>query len=328
MLFGGVDDLATTWLWDGAAWTRAHPAMSPPGRYGAFAAFDPQIGEVLLFGGTLQTGQNASDTWGWDGRTWTVLDSGGGEPSGGGGSNMAWDASLSEMVLATPPSGGRGGGETWVWNGARWMLDVPGTLGMSYVGMLIAFDPLSNSLMAEGCCQSQSNQVLGGLPSTWRWNGSAWSPLATSRHPQDGSSLAVDPSLGRLVPCGCDLGNGLGPEMWVWDGRDWLPGQDPRPPVAPRAAVGDPRIASSWCSAPRSLAWMRWPRPSRCGPRVRSSGSDSAREQGRASGGVSRQPLKPWPSGLLTPVLRRERALAARPRTLERSRRSRRLRRG
>src|ERR1700686_3149747 len=56
VLFGGVDDFDTTWLWNGAAWVRVHPATSPPGRYGASEAFDPQIGEVLLFGGTLQTG--------------------------------------------------------------------------------------------------------------------------------------------------------------------------------------------------------------------------------------------------------------------------------
>src|ERR1700732_2549471 len=48
-------------------------ATSPAGRYGASSAFDPRIGEVLLFGGTLATGENAHDTWAWDGRNWQEL---------------------------------------------------------------------------------------------------------------------------------------------------------------------------------------------------------------------------------------------------------------
>jgi hypothetical protein len=109
VLFGGVDDFSTTWLWNGAAWVQADPVRSPPGRYGASEAYDPRTGEVLLFGGTLETGQSANDTWAWDGSTWQALDAGRGGPMGGGGSDMAWDPSTSELVLVTPPQGGRGG---------------------------------------------------------------------------------------------------------------------------------------------------------------------------------------------------------------------------
>ena len=66
------------------------------------------------------------------------------------------------------------------------------------------------------------------------------SRLPTSIHPLDGSSMQEDPSLGRLVLCGCDLAGGLSPEMWVWNGRDWTKGPYPQPPVAPEALVIDP----------------------------------------------------------------------------------------
>ena len=240
VLFGGVGNFDGTWLWDGAAWTKAHPPTSPPGRYGASAAFDPAIGEALLFGGTLQTGQATSDTWGWDGRTWQLLDSGVGGPTGGGGSDMAWDPALSEMVLVTPPAGRSGGGETWIWSGARWVRDAEGRLGASDAGILIAFDPLSSSLLAEGCCGSKIDGRVSAQPSTWRWDGSAWVLLPTSIHPLDGSSMQEDPSLSRLVLCSCDLAGGLSPELWVWDGRDWTKGPYPQPPVAPEAVVIDP----------------------------------------------------------------------------------------
>ena len=240
VLFGGVGNFDGTWLWDGAAWAKAHPPTSPSGRYGASAAFDPAIGEALLFGGTLQTGPATNETWGWDGRTWQLLDSGVGGPAGGGGSDMAWDPALSEMVLVTPPAARTGGGETWIWSGARWVRDAEGSLGAGDAGILIAFDPLSSSLLAQGCCGSQ---VAGGVsvsPSTWRWDGSAWVHLRTSIHPLDGSSMQEDPSLGRLVLCSCDLAGGLSPEMWVWDGGDWTKGPYPQPPVAPEAMVMDP----------------------------------------------------------------------------------------
>lgn len=241
VLFGGVDDFAGTWLWDGAKWAQAHPATSSPGRYGASAAFDPQIGEVLLFGGTLMTGQDTGDTWAWDGNTWREVNVGGGGPTAGAGSVMAWDPDHNEMLLVTPPGGGGGGGgDTWIWNGARWVRDAAGSLGTRYSAVLVAVDPLSNSLMAQGCCQAGAGTPAGEPSSTWRWDGSAWRILATADHPLDGSSLAADPSLRRLVLCGCSLAGGLAPKIWVWNGEDWTAAPYPRPPVVPEAEVADP----------------------------------------------------------------------------------------
>lgn len=241
VLFGGVANDGTTWLWNGAAWARAHPAASPTGRYGASAAFDPQSNQVLLFGGVLHTGEVANDTWAWDGTTWQEVDAGGSGPTPGLGSNMAWDAGQHEMVLVTGTRQGTvGGGETWIWSGARWVRVVTGALGTDYSGVVIAFDPMSNALLAEGCCEKQPKDVLGAIPSTWRWNGSTWRPLATRISPVDGSSLAVDPALGRLVLCACNLQRGMGPAMWIWSGHDWDRGPYPQIPIAPQAEVVDP----------------------------------------------------------------------------------------
>lgn len=170
---------------------------------------------------------------------WQALDAGRGGPIGGGGSDMTWDPSTSELVLVTPPRGARGGGETWTWSGTHWVRAVAGDLGTNYAGVVIALDPLSNSLIAEGCCQSQPGKILATLPSTWRWNGSAWSLLSTSVHSLDASSIEADPSLRRLVLCGCNLDGGLSPEMWVWNGHDRMEGPYPRPPVAPEAEIID-----------------------------------------------------------------------------------------
>src|SRR4029077_9330065 len=103
-------NLAGSGVGGGGGGAGAHPSTSPKGRYGASSAFDPLIGDILLFGGTLETGQAAGDTWAWDGRNWQELKAGGGGPAAGAGSAMAWDPTSSELVLVTRSADGRGGG--------------------------------------------------------------------------------------------------------------------------------------------------------------------------------------------------------------------------
>ena len=44
----------------------ARPAISPPGRFLADAAYDPATTLAMLFGGRLERGVLANDTWAWD----------------------------------------------------------------------------------------------------------------------------------------------------------------------------------------------------------------------------------------------------------------------
>ncbi|MGH7747276.1 MAG: hypothetical protein ACREQ5_21335, partial [Candidatus Dormibacteria bacterium] len=50
-----------TWVYDGHAWTRLHPASAPSARSGAVLAPDPR-GGLLLFGGTSFV-QLFADSW-------------------------------------------------------------------------------------------------------------------------------------------------------------------------------------------------------------------------------------------------------------------------
>ena len=52
------------------AWVPQSPTTSPPGRFDASMAFDPAIGEIVLFGG-VSAGGVLDDTWTYDGLTWT-----------------------------------------------------------------------------------------------------------------------------------------------------------------------------------------------------------------------------------------------------------------
>jgi hypothetical protein len=240
VLFGGVSDFANTWDWNGSAWALLHPANSPPGRYGTSAAFDPQSGQILLFGGRLQSGAPVNDTWGWDGTNWQALSTGGaGEPPTGGGSQMAWDPALNQMLLVTPSAGASGGGQTWIWTGTRWLRQSAGVLGAIDSSILLAYDPVSRTMLAEGCCAVQAANLVGEPSSTWRWDGSRWLQVAGADSPSDASAIAIDPARGEPVLCNCNLVGGVVPALWAWNGDEWVTVASDRVPSQPQAEVED-----------------------------------------------------------------------------------------
>ena len=222
VLFGGEDDGDNTWLWNRTRWTLARPPNRPPGRFGASAAYDPATQTVLLFGGRTEDGTAVADTWSWDGTDWNELDGGTDGPAPGEGSDIAWDAAQRQMVLVIG-SGGAGTGATWIWAGTHWRRVAGGSLPAAWFYSPMWSDPVTGSLTAVGCCTSPP-PASGAVESTWQWNGSAWRQLATSHDaPLDGSTMALDPSLGRLVLCSCGYVEPQKPEpeLSVWSGRNW-----------------------------------------------------------------------------------------------------------
>jgi hypothetical protein len=69
-----------TWIWNGSDWSLQHPTRSPESRYFASAAYDPAVGQVMLFGGKIYGMANGphnefvnNELWGWDGTNWTKV---------------------------------------------------------------------------------------------------------------------------------------------------------------------------------------------------------------------------------------------------------------
>jgi hypothetical protein len=72
VLFGGVNVISgtghtsgDTWTWNGSAWTKQHPATSPPARGAAAMTYDAATGDIVLFGGLARRGTALHDTWTW-----------------------------------------------------------------------------------------------------------------------------------------------------------------------------------------------------------------------------------------------------------------------
>lgn len=226
VLFGGVDNYGSTWLWDGRRWTQAHPASSPPGRFGAPAAYDPVTHLVMVYGGRLADGDVVDDTWGWDGRTWHELDSGtGGTPPGEGGT-MVWDPTRGEMVLALPiVTAGVLGGQTWVWTGARWTRRDSGAFPAGVEPVAAAFDTVTSSIVAVG---AQTNYAAPASLLTFvtlRWDGTSWTLRPTAHVLESVAGIARDPLSGRLLvaQANAERRGERTSTAWTWTGADWRP---------------------------------------------------------------------------------------------------------
>lgn len=217
VLFGGVGSYDDTWLWNGSQWLRANPAVSPPGRFHAAAAYDPATATVVLFGGRLEDGEVRNDTWSWNGSGWRELNDGTGGPPAGEGALMAWDSAAGTMLLVTPAeSANATGGETWTWSGTRWSRVIGGDLPAPIAGEM-AFDPVSRTLLFVSPLLPPSGEGV----TTWQWTGASWRKLAATP-PTATTGMALDPTSGRVLLCS-DPTTTSQAMLWSWTGATWQP---------------------------------------------------------------------------------------------------------
>lgn len=96
----GVND---TWLFENGSWAETFPAKSPPPLVDAAMAFDPMIGQLVLFGGwTCPTSscfsRMTNQTWEYDAGAWTQLHSAS-APSPRAGAVMTYDPAYQGLIL-------------------------------------------------------------------------------------------------------------------------------------------------------------------------------------------------------------------------------------
>jgi hypothetical protein len=214
VLFGGVGSYDETWLWDGGRWSRALPRVSPPGRFQAATAYDPEKRLVMLFGGRSASGQVVNDTWGWSGTTWRELDNGTNGRPPGEGALMAWDDAKGEMVLITPAPDATGG-ETWVWSGNQWSRRAGGESPPTPIAGEMAFDPSSDALLFV----SALPPPMGAGMTTWRFDAGGWHRLPATP-PQATAGLALDPTSSHLLLCSDPTADAFA-QLWRWSGTGW-----------------------------------------------------------------------------------------------------------
>ena len=128
ILYGGIGRerregtlvrFADTWNFNGTRWVKMENVNSPPSRYGALIATDPNTGITHMVGGKNEHERFINEHWTWNGSRWTKL-----EPlrlptprmNGG----MVWDPSTDRLTIF----GGYAGtyhSDVWVFDGTTWM---------------------------------------------------------------------------------------------------------------------------------------------------------------------------------------------------------------
>jgi hypothetical protein len=124
VLFGGADDppMIDTWVYADGDWTERSSAVTP---FADFASmeFDPNLGQVVLFGGEVH-GQSTAGMFAWDGSSWTELDPVT-RPRSRHLAGLAYDSNRDALILfggfdADGSGPGRLLGDTWAWDGTNW----------------------------------------------------------------------------------------------------------------------------------------------------------------------------------------------------------------
>ena len=255
VLFGGIDDTtldADTWTWDGAAWQMLTPAHNPGLLDGHAMAYDAAHDQVVLFGGSPQSGDPSNATWIWNGQDWLQI-SPQHSPAARVNHAMAYNPDTGRTVLfgGTTLLNNQGAlsfpdlADTWDWDGTDWTQKTVATAPPARDGATMAYDAARKEMVLFGGGQniySATGEIF--FNDTWAWDGTQWQQKATAvmPSPRYAPRMAFDPALGQIVLIGGYGAKGLDTvppsayafdyheETWTWDGTRWaqaFPNQSP-----------------------------------------------------------------------------------------------------
>jgi hypothetical protein len=238
VLFGGQNrsrNLADTWIWDGSAWTQAHPATSPPALNDAQLTYDPVTRDVILVGTSEPSG--------------VELPIACSSSSGSSGSSSSKTAVLPPSatipdIAPVPTATANAGGTTvsssscgtslapkattWLWNGSTWSKFSGSTPLVEFGSATLATDPVAGRvvLLTRGpfaepavgvaqpdfACPMQSTATPNGQPMcpflpvvapAWTWTGHEWKEMTpaagASAFDLVGESIIDDAVSGKLA---------------------------------------------------------------------------------------------------------------------------------
>ncbi|MBP6631023.1 MAG: hypothetical protein KA297_16435 [Kofleriaceae bacterium] len=227
LVFGGGDGgqlFGDTWRWDGTAWWRATPPVSPSAREGGAIAYDARRRRMVLFGG--DSSARLGDTWEWDGATWQrrLVTT---QPPARTHAGMTYDAVRGEILMF----GGidrmsKALADTWAWDGETWIDRTSAVAPPPRFWAQLAFDPVRGRAVLHGGLEQFDATAV--LTDTWEWDGTAWS-LVEAAAPQGGryfGSMTFVPARGRVVLVGGATQRN--PDVYressdEWDGVTWRP---------------------------------------------------------------------------------------------------------
>ena len=204
-------------------WSRAHPAKSPPARYGAAMAAAGST--IVLFGGQGSTQSDVlGDTWTWSKGAWKH-ETGAVHPPPLAAAAMAYDPIIGKVVLfGGKEKSGTTSGATWLWTGGKWTKRKTKVAPAPRVAAEMAYSPANKGLL-----------LFSGLPSinspsasrdTWLFTSTGWKKLTPKTSPPGSffGTMCPDTAVNHVVLfTGYEsfTSNTAPGETWVWNGSNW-----------------------------------------------------------------------------------------------------------
>ena len=204
VLFGGYVCFTGcgTWVFANDNWTELN-ISNPPWRYGAGMAYDPGLGEAVLFGGVGNGGGYFSDTWTFRQGVWSGVSSVG--PPLRSDPEMSYDGASGQVVLfggqyvTLSNFPGVSYSDTWSFGGGGWQKLTPSASPPSLSEGALAEDgPASYAVEVGGCgpsaCPSGETWVVGPTASvTVRTAPAACGTVTIAGSPRSDRTAAILP---------------------------------------------------------------------------------------------------------------------------------------
>ncbi len=191
----GCEACNDTWTFSDGQWT-ALDIPGPPPRYAASFAWDPALGEMILFGGLgchspIPWQGVCGDTWSYRHGEWNVLSSAG--PAARDGASLEYVPAAGGLLLF----GGYDAsykilGDTWLFDGNWTHLALAGPAGRTFA--VQSEEPTAgDGVLFGGGKYTLTSKGLdfGVLNETWLSDGTAWQAVAVSGPPPRMSSAIV-----------------------------------------------------------------------------------------------------------------------------------------
>jgi hypothetical protein len=140
-------------------------------------------------------------------------------PSPRYGTQMTYDAALSQVVLFGGYDASNFFGDTWTWDGTDWTKRTPAHSPSPRFGMGMAYDAARGEAVLFGGFGKPGSALFGD---TWTWDGTDWTQRTPAHSPprRDFLGMAYDAARGQVVLFGGFAGPPAG-DTWTWDGTDW-----------------------------------------------------------------------------------------------------------
>jgi outer membrane protein assembly factor BamB len=179
VLFGGHSpgtgsDLGDTWSFHAGAWKLVAASGGPSARSAVAMAYDPAIGDVVLFGGAQHAGANRSelgDTWEFSGGKWTAIKVKVSQaPSARDAASLAYYPSDRTVVVFGGRSGGTVENDTWELAGSKWNPLHSRQSPPPLYGASLDYDNGSGDLLLFGGHAAAESVVSA----TWTYSAGTW----------------------------------------------------------------------------------------------------------------------------------------------------------